>query len=90
MKKSALLIAAAVAAAEISWFLLPQDVVVQVGLNGQATRTMPKLLAIGIPFAIAVVGAVMNIWEKNQIKPKGFLISVIGIAAMVLSLLFNR
>ena len=32
-----------------SWFLLPDVVTVQVGMDGQVTNTMPKLLAILIP-----------------------------------------
>ena len=44
-----LLIAAAVALGVYCWLVLPATVAVQVGLDGQATNTMPKLLAVAIP-----------------------------------------
>lgn len=85
-----ILIAAAAAVAVLSWFLLPDEVVVQIGLKGQATRTMPKLLALALPLGIAVFGAVLNAAGRRAGKTSGILVSVIGIAAMLATLLFNR
>ena len=91
MKKkliSAFLLLAAIGLGICSWFLLPKATAVQVGLNGQATNTMPKLLAI--PAGISVAGSVMNLTNTKENNKKGILIAIVGIAAMILTLLFNR
>ena len=93
MKKkliSAFLLLAAIGLGICSWFLLPKATAVQVGLNGQATNTMPKLLAILIPAGISVAGSVMNLTNTKENNKKGILIAIVGIAAMILTLLFNR
>lgn len=72
-----------------SWFLLPEVVAVQVGMNGQATNTMPKLLAIVIPLGISVAGSIVNLANKEENSVKGFAVAFIGIAAMILTLFFN-
>ena len=93
MKKiwiSVILIAAALALGIISWFLLPDVAAVQIGFDGQVTNTMPKLLAIAIPFGISLIGSIMNLTNKEEKNGKGILLAVIGIAAMILILLFNR
>lgn len=72
-----------------SWFLLPDVVAVQVGFDGKVSNTMPKVLAVSIPLAVSVVGSAMNLTGKEDNK-KGYVLSVIGIAILVLSLLFNR
>lgn len=73
-----------------SWFLLPEVVAVQVGMNGQATNTMPKLLAILIPLGISAAGSVINLTDKEENNVKGFVLALVGIAAMILTLFFNR
>ena len=93
MKKkliSAVLLLAAIGLGICSWFPLPEATAVQVGLNGQATNTMPKLLAILIPAGISVAGSVMNLTNTKENNKKGILIAIVGIAAMILTLLFNR
>ena len=49
MKKTIISIAVIVIAVGLSvcaWFMLPPVVAVQIGLDGQATKTLPKLPAI--------------------------------------------
>ena len=72
-----------------SWLLLPDVVAVQVGFDGKVSNTMPKALAVAIPLGVSVVGSAMNLTGKEEHK-KGYALSVIGIAILVLSLLFNR
>ena len=93
MKKkwiSILLVAAAIGLGVISWLLLPDVVAVQVGVDGQIINTMPKLLAIAIPVGLSVAGSVINLTGKEETNKKGYILSVAGIAIMVLSLLVNR
>ena len=92
MKKnliSIIFVIVAIGLGVISWLLLPDVVAVQVGVDGKITNTMPKVLAVAIPLGISVVGSAMNLTGKEENK-KGYILSVVGIAIMVLSLLFNR
>lgn len=62
----------------------------KVGLDGQPTNTMPKLLAIAVPVGVSVVGSVMHLTIREGKNTKGFVLAVVGIAILILSLLFNR
>ncbi|MGN1346428.1 MAG: DUF1648 domain-containing protein [Eubacteriales bacterium] len=81
---------AAIGLGVISWLLLPDIVALQVGVDGQITNTMPKVWAVSIPLVVSVVGSVMNLTGKEEKNKKGSILSVVGIAIMALSLLFNR
>ena len=85
-----LLIAAAIGLGVVSWMLLPEVVAVQVGFDGKVSNTMPKVLAVAIPFGVSVVCSIMHLTGKEEKIGKGFILSVAGIAIMVLSLLINR
>lgn len=87
---SAVLIVLAIGLSVFSWFFLPDIVAVQVGFDGQVTNTMPKIFAVAVPLGISVAGSVMNIMGKEEINKKAYTLSAVGIAVMVLSLLFNR
>ena len=87
---SMILIVIAIGLGVCSWFLLPEVVTVQVGLDGQPTNTMPKLLAIAVPVGVSVVGSVMHLTIREKKNTKGFVLAVVGIAILILSLLFNR
>lgn len=50
----------------ISWFVLPETVSVQVGLDGEISNTMPKLFAILIPAVMSVIGGIIGI--KSKVK----------------------
>lgn len=93
MKKNLIPIALAVAAiilGVLCFFLLPDVVAVQIGADGQASNTMPKALAIVIFLGVSVLGSVMNLTGKEENRKKGYVLSVLGIALMVLTLFFNR
>ena len=86
---SMILIVIAIGLGVCSWFLLPEVVAVQVGMNGQATNTMPKLMAIVFPLGISAAGSIVNLANKEENSVKGFAVAFIGIAAMILTLFFN-
>ena len=93
MKKnlaSIFLIIIAIGLGICSWFLLPDVVTVQVGMDGRVTNTMPKLLAILILLGISAAGSVINLTDKKENSFKGFVLALVGIAAMLLTLFFNR
>ncbi|MDD5954445.1 MAG: DUF1648 domain-containing protein [Firmicutes bacterium] len=93
MKKNLIpiaLLVAAIVLGVICFFLLPDVVAVQIGADGQASNTMPKALAIVIPLLISAAGCIMNLSGKEENRKKGYVLSVLGIALMVLTLFFNR
>ena len=87
---SIVLIAAAIGLGIFSWFVLPDVVAVQVGLDGQVSNTMPKVLAVAVPMGISIAGSVMNLTGGDEKKSKGFLLSLVGLALMAVCLLVNR
>ena len=73
MKKkwiSILFVAVAIGLGVISWLLLPDVVAVQVGIDGKISNTLPKVLAVAIPFGVSVVGSVMNLTGKEETNKK--------------------
>lgn len=87
---SIVLIAAAIGLGIFSWFVLPDVVAVQIGLDGQVSNTMPKALAVAVPMGISIAGSVMNLTGGDEKKSKGFLLSLVGLALMAVCLLANR
>ena len=85
-----LLVLAAVGRGVAAWCLLPEVVAVQVGLDGQATNTLPKALAVGIPLAVSVAGSAMNLTAKEVKNAKGYTLAVVGIGVLALTMLLNR
>lgn len=88
-KKLILLIAIIVvslALAVVSFLLLPEQVVVQVSMSGEASNVMPKILAVILPLALSVLCGVMYYTTKRG----GYLAaSLIGLLLPVLTLIFN-
>lgn len=80
------IIAAALILAVIGFFILPETLVTQITVTGEAGTTMPKALGLVIPFAICTIFSVMY-YNSNNIKH--FMGSMIGILAFVLVFVFN-
>lgn len=70
-----------------SFITLPSQVVVQFGFNGEATNTLPKLMALAIPLFISALGLYTNIRSDEN---KGIVLQIAGMLAFILTLLFNR
>ena len=83
------LIAVAVVLSVVSWFLLPDTVVVQIGVDGQASNTMPKVFAVIVPLVISVIGSAMNLNDDTRQNYRGYVLSIVAIAVMVFSLIVN-
>lgn len=84
---SIILIAIGIILGAVGYAILPEVVAVQVGFDGSVTNTMPKLLAIGLPLLITIIGSVINVKEDDN--RKGLVLSIAGIVVMVITLLFN-
>lgn len=84
---SIILIAIGIILGAVGYVILPEVVAVQVGFDGSVANTMPKLLAIGLPLLITIIGSVINIKEDDN--RKGLILAIAGIVVMVITLLFN-
>jgi len=80
-----LLCALAIAAA--GFVLLPETLTVQISFSGEPGTTLPKLLGLAIPFALCAVFAVLYV--KNEEGSKNLLVSLIGLALLVVTVVFN-
>lgn len=78
--------------AVISVFLLPQTVVIQLGLDGQPTNTMSKLTAIVTPLPICALGLMRYYLGQGAQKErdKGLVIAVVAPLVMLLTLIMNH
>ncbi|HWQ58075.1 MAG TPA: hypothetical protein VN540_03570 [Clostridia bacterium] len=88
---AAALIALAVIGGIAGFILLPDTLVVQLTLGGTAGNTMPKLLGLAIPVALAVFGAIKFYKDGGEAKPRnnGLIIALVGIVVFVLLFVFN-
>lgn len=74
----------------ISWFLLPREVIVQYGMDGSPSNTMPKVFAILLPAVLSAIGIKMFSGSESDRRKKGIFITIIGYVAFILSIVFNR
>ena len=71
------------------FFTLPETVVVQIDFSGNASNSFPKLVAIGLPSLLAI-GSSIIYGHTNQDESKYLVISIVGIACLIVTLFFNR
>lgn len=83
-------IAVAIVLAVVSWFVLPDMVVTQFGMDGQPSNYMPKALAILIPLAVAAIGGAFGLTSDEKRAKKGIILSAIGVVVLIVSMIFNR
>ncbi len=69
--------------------LLPAQVVIQVGSDGQPSSIVPKAVGILIPAGISVFGVCMRYFAGEAYKRKGFITTIVGFVAAILCLIFN-
>lgn len=74
-------------AAVAGWFLLPPEVVVQIGADGKPSNTMPKLAGLLVPVALAALGGSFVAAEKR--RSAGVVVIVVAAAVMVLLFAWN-
>lgn len=85
-----LLLCLSIAFAIVSYVLLPDEVITQITLSESHYRTMPKLVAIMIPFVLSsgfsIAASVLHDETKNK---KYLLVSFIGILVYIVMLVVN-
>ena len=68
-----LLVLPLIAAAAAGWFLLPDQLIMQIGMDGGPGTIMPKLFGLLIPPAVGLVGAGIASGTAKEKHPAGFI-----------------
>lgn len=86
-----LLIAASIGFAILSLFILPESVIIQFSIGSSGNTTAPKLVAILLPFALGVGGAIYGFFmkENENSKSKGLFVSIMGIVVFMIIIAVN-
>ncbi|GEM_PF-5534233 len=69
--------------------VLPQQVIVQIGINALPSGYMPKYLVVAITFIVSFIGGLMYIFCTGAEKHRFLSLSLIGIAVSLISLIFS-
>lgn len=79
-----LLLLPLIAAGIAGWFLLPEELVVQIGLDGQPSKVVPKFFGLLIPVAVGALGA--GIASGKEKRLTGLI--VLAVAAVITAITF--
>jgi len=71
------------------WFLLPDTLVMQVSMSGQPSKSMPKILGLFVPAVAGILGAVYASSEKEERRPRGFIVLALAAVVLVITFVFN-
>ena len=75
--------------AAIGFVVLPDVVVVQLRMDGHTTNSMPKAIAVLIPWALTAGGALWQLFMKGEEKSKALSVSVIGFVVSIVTIITN-
>ena len=81
-----LLVIPLVTASAVGWFTLPEELVMQTGVDGQPSNIMPKLVGLLIPVAVGLLGAGIASSEGREKHLAGFI--TLAVAAVITGLAF--
>lgn len=86
-----LLIAATVGLAILSFFILPESVIIQFSVGSSGNTSVPKIIAILIPSAHGIGGAISGLLAKDNEKANGktLLVSLVGIGLFIIMIAVN-
>ena len=62
-----------IAAAVAGWFVLPEELVMQIGVDGRPSNIMPKLFGLLIPPAVGLIGAGFASSQEKEKHLAGFI-----------------
>ena len=81
-----LLVIPLAAASIAGWFVLPDELVMQIGVDGQPSNIMPKLFGLLIPPAVGLIGAGFASSQEQEKHPAGFI--TLAVAAAIIGFTF--
>lgn len=73
----------------IGYVFLPKDLVVQVTPSGEARYSLPKILALSIPFAISTLFSILYMQGEPKFRRKNLILSILGIVVFIFIFLAN-
>lgn len=88
MMIGALIIAISAVIAVAGYLVLPEVMIVQIGIDGKASNTLPKIPALLLPFAISTISALLYMKEATS-RPKNLVLALIGLAIAVFAFIMN-
>ena len=68
------------------WFVLPEELVMQIGVDGQPSSVMPKLFGLLIPPAVGLIGAGIASSTGKEKHLAGFI--TLAVAAVIAGFTF--
>ena len=74
------------AASVVGWFILPEELVMQIGVDGQPSSVMPKLFGLLIPPAVGLIGARIASSTGREKHLAGFI--TLAVAAVIAGFTF--
>jgi len=72
----------------ISFIVLPDPIVIQIGMDGKPASTMPKIIGVLLPLVLVVVGA-YNHYRPGTSKWRGLILLAVGYILGVFTLVVN-
>ncbi len=83
------IIAVSAILAVLGYILLPDVMVVQIGLDGSASNTLSKIPALLIPFAISTISSIMYMNSEASARTKNLIFAVLGVIIALFSFFIN-
>ncbi|MFB0958315.1 MAG: hypothetical protein QMB61_04770 [Clostridiaceae bacterium] len=84
-----IMIAIALIIAGVSYLMLPDVMIVQIGLDGKGSNTLPKLPGLLIPLAISTVSSIQYMKSKTSEGVKNLMFAVLGLGIGVFAFVIN-
>ena len=75
--------------AVLGYIMLPETVVVQIGLDGKAGNTLPKLAAILLPLGVTLISTGLYMFSETSNQTKNLVFARIGILMAVFGIIVN-
>ena len=79
----------AVLLAVTGYFVLPDTLAVQIGLDGVPSNFLPKIPALLIPLLVTVVFSCLYMKSKGEGKTENLLLSLLGIGIDIIMFVMN-
>lgn len=83
------IIAVSVILAVMGFMVLPETLIVQIGLDGQASNTLHKIPALLIPFALSTVFSILYMRGNGEKKSHNLIVAVIGVIVAIIMFVVN-
>ena len=84
-----LLVSPLIAAAAAGWFLLPDELVVQIGADGQPSNIMAKPFGLMVPIALGIIGAGIAANTDKEKKLSGFVVLAASVIVTIFTFAWN-